>query len=92
MEADPKLGLYLDFNLVQNPQPIRALVVKQTQIQVYMSPLRMQHRADLYPDTYEYVKLNPDTFAPPETDSGDIPQAQWPMGLSHNRFGVGKQS
>jgi oxalate decarboxylase family bicupin protein len=41
------------------------------------------------------VKSNPDTWAPPGTDSsesGAVPQAQWPLGLSHNRFGVGDRS
>lgn len=42
--------------------------------------------------TYAYEKLNPDRYAPPATDSGSVPNAQWPMGLSHNRFGTGKQS
>jgi oxalate decarboxylase family bicupin protein len=31
-------------------------------------------------------------YAPPGTDDGDVPQAQWPLGLSHNRFGVGRES
>lgn len=42
--------------------------------------------------TYGYDKLNPDTLAPPGTDSGDVPQAKWPLGLSHNRFGTGGKS
>jgi hypothetical protein len=42
--------------------------------------------------TYEYEKLNPDVYAPLGTDSGSVPNAQWPLGLSHNRFGVGKES
>jgi oxalate decarboxylase family bicupin protein len=32
--------------------------------------------------------LNSDVFAPPETDSGDVPNAMWPLGLSHNRHGL----
>ncbi|KAG0645903.1 Oxalate decarboxylase [Hyphodiscus hymeniophilus] len=75
-EADSKLGLYLDFNSVENPQPLRG-TGGQTQPG---------------PRTFEYEKLNPDLYAPPGTDSGSIDQAQWPMGLSHNRFGTGKQS
>ncbi|KAE8445328.1 hypothetical protein EG329_013566 [Mollisiaceae sp. DMI_Dod_QoI] len=75
-EADSELGLYLDFNSVENPQPIRGT----------------GGQTDPGPRTYEYEKLNPDIFAPPGTDSGDVPQAQWPLGLSHNRFGTGKQS
>jgi oxalate decarboxylase family bicupin protein len=42
--------------------------------------------------TYEYERLNPDVYAPPGTDDGDVPQAKWPLGLSHNRFGTGRQS
>ncbi|KUJ15605.1 RmlC-like cupin [Mollisia scopiformis] len=75
-EADSDLGLYLDFNSVENPQPLRGT----------------GGQTDPGPRTYEYEKLNPDIFAPPGTDSGDVPQAQWPLGLSHNRFGTGKQS
>ncbi|KAA8571491.1 hypothetical protein MFRU_026g01000 [Monilinia fructicola] len=75
-KADADLGLYLDFNAIENPQPIRGSVGE----------------TDPGPQTYEYQKLNPDLFAPPGTDSGDVPQAQWPMGLSHNRLGSGKKS
>ena len=44
------------------------------------------------PRTYEYERLNPDRFAPPETDTGVVPQAMWPLGLSHNLFGSGQES
>lgn len=37
--------------------------------------------------TYAYEKLNPDLFAPPGTDKGDVENAMWPLGLSHNRLG-----
>ena len=36
--------------------------------------------------------MNPDIYAPPGTDSGTVPNAKWPLGLSHNRFGTGKES
>ncbi|KAF7924766.1 hypothetical protein BELL_0093g00010 [Botrytis elliptica] len=75
-EADADLGLYLDFNSVPNAQPIRGST----------------GQTDPGPQTYEYQKLNPDLFAPPGTDSGDVPQAQWPMSLSRNRLGSGKKS
>ncbi|TEY39081.1 hypothetical protein BOTCAL_0468g00110 [Botryotinia calthae] len=75
-EADADLGLYLDFNSVPNPQPIRGSL----------------GQTDSGPQTYEYQKLNPDLLAPPGTDSGDVPQAQWPMSLSRNRLGSGKKS
>jgi len=31
-----------------------------------------------------------DIFAPPGTDTGDVPNAMWPLGLSHNRAGSDK--
>ena len=37
---------------------------------------------------YNYDKINSDLFAPPGTDSGDMPNSKWPMGLSHNRLGL----
>src|SRR3569833_1903887 len=37
--------------------------------------------------TFDYERLNPDLFAPPGTDAGDVPNAVWPLGLSHNRLG-----
>ncbi|TVY20708.1 Oxalate decarboxylase OxdD [Lachnellula arida] len=75
-EVDDDLGLYLDFNSVEKPQPIRGEA----------------GQTDPGPRTYEYEKLNPDLFAPPGTDSGDTAQLQWPLGLSHNRLGSGKQA
>jgi hypothetical protein len=78
-EADADLGLYLDFNSATSPngpQPIRGGL----------------GGTDPGPRTYEYEKLNPDLFAPPGTDSGDVPNAMWPLGLSHNRAGIGKES
>lgn len=39
------------------------------------------------PRTYDYERINSDTFAVPGTDNGDVPQAMWPLGLSHNRQG-----
>ncbi|KAK3938023.1 RmlC-like cupin domain-containing protein [Diplogelasinospora grovesii] len=74
--ADAKLGLYLDFNSANPPQPIRG----------------DKGTTDPGPRTYEYEKLNPDLYAPPGTDTGDVPNAMWPMGLSHNRAGTGKNA
>ncbi len=37
--------------------------------------------------TFDYEKLNPDLYAPPATDTGDVTNAVWPLGLSHNRLG-----
>jgi len=91
-EADSKLGLYLDFNSVENPQPLRGTGGQTDPGPSTYTSSSNHAGANIFPYTYEYVKLNPDIWAPPGTDSGSIPQAQWPLGLSHNRFGVGKQS
>jgi quercetin dioxygenase-like cupin family protein len=70
--ADPKLGLYLDFNDADPPQPVRGGL----------------GAPDPGPRTFDYEKLNPDLFAPPGTDSGSVPGLMWPLGLSHNRLGT----
>ncbi|TLD18568.1 hypothetical protein PspLS_10153 [Pyricularia sp. CBS 133598] len=75
-KADAKLGLFLDFNSVEVPQPIRG----------------DRGSTDPGPRTYEYERLNPDLFAPPTSDKGDVPNSQWPMSLSHNKLGSGKNS
>ena len=91
-EADAKLGLYLDFDSVENPQPLRGGFGTQDPgprkfilIDLFSPVLKSI-------GTYAYDKLNPDLFAPPGTDSGSVPQAMWPLGLSHNRPGVDKGS
>lgn len=38
------------------------------------------------PDNTPLNKQNPDSYAPPNTDSGTVSQAKWPMSLSHNRL------
>lgn len=72
--ADRKLGLYLDFNSVDAPQPVRGGF----------------GATDPGPRTYDYEKINPDVYAVPGTDNGDVAQAMWPLGLSHNRQGSDK--
>lgn len=44
--------------------------------------------ADAFQANYNYDSINSDLGAPPGTDSGDVPNAKWPMGLSHNRGGL----
>lgn len=73
-DADRKLGLYLDFNSVEAPQPVRG----------------GYGATDPGPRTYDYERLNPDVYAVPGTDNGDVAQAMWPLGLSHNRQGSDK--
>lgn len=70
--ADKNLGLYLDFNSVDRPEPLRG----------------GYGGTDPGPRTYAYERLNPDTFAPPGTDTGSVEQLMWPLGLSHNRLGT----
>lgn len=75
-DADADLGLYLDFNSVEKPEPLRG-------------------NAGSTSDgarTFDYERLNPDLYAPPGTDAGSVPNAVWPMGLSHNRLGTGEKS
>lgn len=69
-ESSAELGLPFTFKDTANPQPIRGNLGS----------------SDPGPRTYEYDRLNPDTLAPPGSDSGDVGQAKWPMGLSHNRI------
>lgn len=75
-DADADLGLYLNFNGVDKPEPYRG----------------SKGASAAGPRTFEYEKLNPDLFAPPGTDAGSVPNAVWPMGLSHNRLGTGEKS
>ena len=70
---DPDLGSYIDLSTVKNPQPIRGGTEAPT---------------DPGPRTNEYDRLNSDVIISPTTDSGDVAQAKWPLGLSHNRHGL----
>ncbi|KAL2009489.1 hypothetical protein VTN00DRAFT_5296 [Thermoascus crustaceus] len=69
---DPRDGVYLDFEHAENPQPIRG----------------DKGATDPGPRNYYYDKINSDKLAPPGTDNGATINAQWPMGLSHNRLGL----
>jgi hypothetical protein len=68
------IGPYLDFSNVENPQPIRGT----------------KGGTDPGPRTEQYDLLNPDKLAPPGTDHGGVDNAQWPLGLSHNKLGLGR--
>lgn len=59
------IGAFLDFNNVQNPQPIRG----------------SKGGTDPGPRTEEYDILNPDKLAPPGTDHGSVSNANGPWGL-----------
>lgn len=72
--ADDNVGLYLDLSKVENPQPIRGG--------------NGQQPTDPGPRNTPIDRENSDLFAPPGTDSGDLPNAKWPLGLSHNRHGL----
>lgn len=90
-EADSTLGLYLNFNSVENPQPLRGSGGQTDPGPREHLFFGRSHNLTFL-GTYEYDKINPDVLAPPGSDAGDVPQAMWPMGLSHNRFGTGKAS
>ncbi|GLI78289.1 hypothetical protein PoHVEF18_006599 [Penicillium ochrochloron] len=63
-KEDPKIGSYLDFENVENPQPIRGSTGSD----------------DPGPRNYYYDRINSDKLAPPGTDHGATINAQWPMG------------
>ena len=69
-DAPANLGIPFTFKDTTNPQPIRGNLGS----------------TDSGSRTYAYDRLNPNTFAPPASDSGDISQGKWPLGLSHNRI------
>ncbi|KAA8643912.1 hypothetical protein EYZ11_005473 [Aspergillus tanneri] len=68
--ASADIGIPFTFKDTSNPQPIRGDLGS----------------TDPGPRTYDYDRLNPDTFAPPASDRGSIGQGKWPLGLSHNRI------
>ncbi|CAO1636441.1 unnamed protein product [Sympodiomycopsis kandeliae] len=50
-------------------------------------PVRGKTGSKIYgPTDDELDRQNPDTFVPPNTDSGTVPQSKWPFSLSHNRL------
>jgi hypothetical protein len=66
------VGPPLDFSTVENPQPIRG----------------SKGGTDPGPRTEGYDRLNPDKLAPPGTDHGGVDNAEWPLGLSHQKLGL----
>lgn len=70
----PNSGAPLDFTTVENPQPVRGT----------------KGGLDPGPRTETYDRLNPDKLAPPLTDHGATANAQWPLGLSHSKLGLGR--
>jgi oxalate decarboxylase family bicupin protein len=70
----PNDGASLNFIGLDNPQPIRG----------------SKGGDDPGPRTEQYDVLNPDALAPPTTDHGSVDNAQWPLGLSHVKLGLGR--
>ncbi|QGA18862.1 hypothetical protein EYB26_006547 [Talaromyces marneffei] len=68
------LGVYLDFDGVENPQPIRGNT----------------GGTNPGPRNAEMNKMYSDKFAPPGTDAGTTINAQWPLALSSAVLGKGK--
>lgn len=67
------VGAHLDFDNIENPQPIRGT----------------KGGTDPGPRTEVLDRLYPDKLAPPGTDHGNVNNAQWPMGMSHAKLGLG---
>ncbi|KAJ5924475.1 hypothetical protein N7466_008662 [Penicillium verhagenii] len=72
--ADADIGIPFTFKNTLHPQPIRGDLGS----------------TDSGPRTYAYDRLNPNTFAPPASDNGEVTQGKWPLGLSHNRILPGR--
>lgn len=72
-DADPDLGLYIGLEGVKNPQPFAGNDESPT---------------DPGPRNQQLESQNPSLYIPPSTDSGDVPNGKWPLGLSHNRHGL----
>ncbi|CAN8096222.1 unnamed protein product [Discula destructiva] len=70
-DAEKKQGSYLGLDSSDAPQTVR---------DEYGAP-------KLDPRALDYERINPDVYAPPKTDKGDVPNAMWPFGLSHNSLG-----
>lgn len=70
------LGVYLDLSDVKDPQSIRGGRTAPTT------------NGPTGPENVDLERQNSDLFAPPGTDSGDVPNLKWPLGLSHARHGT----
>jgi len=73
-QASDTIGAPFDFSAVETPQPIRG-VKGGTE-----AALRQNY----------LDKTHPDILAPPQSDHGDVPQLNWPMGLSHAKLGLNR--
>ena len=71
-EESADLGLYLDLTNNPNPQPIRGF----------------SGATDPSPRNEAIQRQNPYLLIRPGTDSGDLPNAKWPMGPPSNRPGT----
>lgn len=91
-QAAGDLGFYFDFTKLQNPQPIRGgKGGTDPGPRKFLTPgsITRSFRLLIYQlGNYRYDAINSDLFVPPGTDTGDVANAKWPMGLSHNRLGL----
>jgi hypothetical protein len=81
---DANNGVYLDFEGVDNPQPIRGDLGGTDpgpSMLSFVLHARIVGVADSAGNTY-YDQINSDKLAPPGTDHGQTINAQWPMGMS----------
>lgn len=81
---DTKIGTYLDFQKVENPQPIRGSTGGDDPgpRKLAYSCSGLGYRADILLGNYNYDRINSDKLAPPGTDHGQTINAQWPLGES----------
>ena len=87
--ADANLGLYLDLEEAENPQPLRgSLGGTDPGPRMTSSHFESRCLAHAILGNMIYEKLNPDSYAPPGEDAGDFENLHWPMGLSYNRPGL----
>lgn len=82
-KEDAKIGSYLNFENVDNPQPIRGSSGSDDpgpRKQIEESPLLYDRSDTCFLGNYYYDRINSDKLAPPGTDHGATINAQWPMG------------
>ncbi|KAF2755582.1 putative oxalate decarboxylase [Pseudovirgaria hyperparasitica] len=69
---DAKIGVFLNFDNIEHPQPIRGA----------------KGGTDPGPRNDALSAMNSDLLAPPGTDHGQTISAKWPMALSHSKLGL----
>jgi hypothetical protein len=79
-KEDPNIGSYLDFEKVDNPQPIRGSTGSDDPGPSTFACVVFEYTDTDYSGNYNYDRYNSDKLAPPGNDHGQTINAQWPMG------------